>query len=131
MSFDVDVKINRPSTIIDRLGIAPGGKTFIFFMTEIERHMNKYLPYRDNGSVVDAMNIGRDTTKGQWVFNLPYAKYLYYGKAMAGKPKKPIDKNLVYTKDVHPQAGPFWDKSIMTNDIKKIAKSVEKFMGVP
>lgn len=40
---------------------------------------------------------------------VPYARYLYYGKVMIGKPPKhPIAKNLVFDKTAHPNAQAKW-----------------------
>lgn len=67
------------------------------------------------------------------VYPGPYARYLYFGKVMAGPkegPKHETDKDLVYTKTVHSQAQAFWfeasksqNKDKWIRGVKKIAKS--------
>lgn len=120
------VKVDAKKTA-KRLGLLPGGKTHRFFMDRAEFYMKQYLPARKNLSVVDAMIQGKEYNNARWVIRGLYMKYLFYGKAMAGKPKKPTGKHLVYTKSPHPKAGPFWDRQVQQNDIKKIGKEVTAF----
>lgn len=67
------------------------------------------------------------------VYPGPYARYLYYGKVMAGPregPKYATDKDLVYTKTVNAQAQSHWfeaskaqNKGKWIRGVKKLAKS--------
>ena len=61
----------------------------------------------------------------------PYARYLYFGKAMEGPkfgPKHATDKNLVYTKTVHPQAQSHWFEASKAQNIKKWERGVKKYV---
>lgn len=116
------------SKVKDRLGLLPGGKVHKYFMDRTQLRLINYAPYRDKGSVVDAIEQGKDYDNARWVIEGPHIKYLYYGKVMAGNPRVPTSKDLVYTKSPHPQAGPFWDRQVMQNDIKQIAREVTDFM---
>lgn len=63
------------------------------------------------------------------VYPGPYARYLYYGKAMAGPkygPKYATDKNLVYTKSVHPNAQSHWFEASKAQNLDKWLKGVKK-----
>lgn len=122
----VTVKLDA-GKVGNRLGLRPGGKTHRFFMDRTAMYMRDYLPRRRNGSVVDALMQGKDYNGGRFVIRGPHIKYLFYGKAMAGNPKKPTEKDLVYTKSPHPKAGPFWDRQVQQNDIKKIGREVTDF----
>lgn len=126
--MSVTVKFSDPKRIIARLGIKPGGDAHQYFMDRAAARMKRYLPWRDKGSVYDAQQQGIDYTKGRFVYRLPYAAYLYYGKVMAGKPKEPIDKNLVYTKHPNALAGPKWDVRMMENEGDQLAEEVTEFL---
>lgn len=61
----------------------------------------------------------------------PYARYLYYGKVMVGPktgPKHATDKNLVFTKTVHPQAQAFWFEASKAQNLEKWKNGVKKFV---
>lgn len=61
----------------------------------------------------------------------PYARYLYFGKVMEGPkfgPKHATDKNLVYTKTVHPQAQSHWFEASKAQNIKKWERGVKKYV---
>lgn len=60
----------------------------------------------------------------------PYARYLYYGKVMEGPkygPKHATDKDLVFTKSVHPQAQSHWFEASKAQNLKKWVRGVAKF----
>ena len=62
----------------------------------------------------------------------PYARYLYYGKVMTGPkygPKEATDKNLVFTKSVHPQAQAFWFEASKAQNLEKWVKGAQKIVG--
>ena len=123
------VKFSDPDKIITRLGLKPGGDTHKYFMKRAADRMKDYLPFRDKGSVVDAQTQGIDFGKGQFVYNLPYARYLYLGKVVAGTPRRETDKDLVYTKQPHPKAGPYWDRRMMANEGRALGREVTKHLG--
>lgn len=125
--MSVTVKFSDPDKIITRLGLKPGGDTHKYFMDRAAARMKKYLPHRRNGSVDDALSQGRDYAKGQFVLKGPHQRYLYFGKVMAGNPKEPTDKDLVYTKSPHPLAGPFYDKRMMAAEGKELAKEITAY----
>ena len=74
----------------------------------------------------------------------PYARFLYYGKVMVdpstgstwapkGGTKVVTDRNLVFTKTMHPQAQAFWCEASKAQNIDKWArvaqKAVKKYGG--
>ena len=68
-------------------------------------------------------------SKPEIVLDVPYAKYLYYGKAMEGRaPKRVTDRDLVYTKTKNPQAGPFWDRSLAAAEGDAMAEDVQRYL---
>lgn len=67
----------------------------------------------------------------------PYARYLYYGKLMVdpntGSPYAPkggtkvlTDKNLVFSKAVHPEAQAHWFEASKAQNLKKWERVAEK-----
>lgn len=122
--MSIRVKFQDPDAVLNRLGMKPGGNTHKFFMRRAADRMKKYLPYRDKGSVKDALEQGMDTQNAQFILRGPHHAYLYFGKAMAGKPRKPTSKDLVYTKSPNAQAGPFYDKRMMQNEGKALAAEI-------
>ena len=73
---------------------------------------------------------GRAHTEGNLiVYPGPYARYLYYGKVMAGPkygPKYATDKDLVYTKSVHPNAQSHWFEASKAQNLDKWLRGVKK-----
>ena len=126
--MSASVKFDSAEKIIVRLGLRPGGDIHKYFMLRAAARMQPYLPARSEiGSVINAQKQGIDLEKGKIIYRLPYAKYLFYGKVMAGTPRKATSKDLVYTKSPHPKAGPFWNKRMMENEESDLAKEVTAY----
>lgn len=94
---------------------------------QAQKDTEPFVPFRQG-----SLNIRTQVAGNTIIYPGPYARYLYYGKVMVnaktGKgpmhftdkngnevfryPKgavlKPTDRNLVYTKDFHKDAGAFW-----------------------
>lgn len=121
------IRLN-PNKVIKRLGLHPGGKGQQYYQERIMHYMEPYLPRRERGSVVDSMKQGNEPQNARITMRGNHIRYLYFGKAMAGKPKKPIDKDLAYTKSPHPKAGPFWAKQVEQNDMDKIGQEMTSWV---
>lgn len=81
-----------------------------------------------------------DNTKvegGYIIYPGPYARYLYYGKLMVdpntgssyapeGGTKVLTDRNLVFTKSVHPQAQAFWFEASKAQNLDKWLRVADK-----
>lgn len=60
---------------------------------------------------------------------VPYARYLYYGKVMVGKPPKhPIDKTLNYDKTAHPLAQAKWFEASKKENLPRWINGVKKII---
>lgn len=81
-----------------------------------------------NRTVVDGSKV---------IYPGPYARYLYYGKLMVdpntgsafapkGGTKVLTDKNLVFSKAVHPQAQARWFEASKAQNVKKWERVAEK-----
>ena len=107
------------------------------------------LPYTpwETGTMAKSAYTGTVFGSGKVRYLGPYARYLYYGKVFGpnipvfeddtgeptrffsppGQPKHPTGKDLKYSTDVNPLAGPFWFermKADHANDILEEAKRV-------
>ena len=124
----VRVDIKPVSQIIQDKGLSPSGDVQRFHTNNVMRRIQKYMPYR-TGATIKMMIAQTDTAKPEIVLDVPYAKYLYYGKAMDGRaPKRVTDRDLVYTKTKNPQAGPFWDRSLAAAEGDAMAEDVQRYL---
>lgn len=86
-------------------------------INQIRIDTEQYVPALDLTLSNSAHAENRNT---ELVYNGPYARFQYYGKVMVdergstyarpGGKKHVINKDLVYTKDRHPNATSFWYK---------------------
>lgn len=114
----VDIKLPPFAGIQNKLGITKGGRVQTYLTHEIRRRMTRYMPYRTGTTATKLTFVDTPTTI---VVNAPYARYLYYGVSKNGNA-------LNYTKDFNKQAGPFWDRTLMANEGKKIEQAVENYI---
>ena len=118
------VRVEMPSAqrLIRKKGLDRDGAVQLMVTQVVFRHMVRYMPKR-TGALIKKTVISSNSTI---TVPSPSARYLYYGKVMVGKaPKTVTDKDLVYTKS-NPLAGPFWDRTMMQNEGKKIASEIEE-----
>ena len=125
----VRVDIKPVSQIIHDKGLSPTGDVQRFHTNNVIRRIQKYMPYR-TGATIKMMIAQTDTSKPEIVLDVPYAKYLYYGKAMEGRaPKRVTDRDLVYTKTKNPQAGPFWDRALVAAEMPAMQADLQAYVN--
>ena len=100
------------------------------------RLMDKYTPML-SGMLVKSATLGTKIGEGKIHQIAPYAKYQYYGKLMVssktgsswskGEKKVITDRDLNYSKSVHPLAGPFWFERMKKDHLNKILKGAQKY----
>lgn len=91
--------------------------------------MKKYMPARDKQEPEKQLVIGGASHKnGVVTVKGPQMQYLYYGKVMAGKPKKATQKDLNYTTTINRLAGPFWDKRLLQNEREQMEKELINYL---
>lgn len=110
------VKIQPTSKIIARLGLEPNGRAQKFFNNTCYKHMDKYVPM-DKGDLRTIVDLSNPT---QIVYEMPYARYQYYGERADGTH---VVKN--YTT---PGTGPYWDKRMVSVEIQDIVKEVQDYI---
>lgn len=94
--------------------------------SEVARGCNKYVPYR-NGALRKSVQASINTAEPQLVYDCPYARYQYYGRAMGGRPpRKPTGGGLNY----HTAGtGPQWLETWKASDGKATVERVKRAAG--
>jgi len=122
------LRMNPIDKILRDKGLAPGGDVQQFHTQNVLRRIIKYMPYR-TGATIKVTIAQTDISKPQIVTDVPFAKYLYYGKAMEGSaPKVVTDRDLVYTETKHPQAGPFWDRALVAAEMPVLQRELQAYI---
>ena len=111
------VKIQPTSVIKANLGIEPNGKVQKFFVHTCRIHNDKYVPF-DTGTLADTVT----EEKNSYIYEQPYAHYVYEGISKNGKPLK-------YNTDKHAYAGSYWDKRMVSAEMQDIVKEVQNFIN--
>lgn len=122
------LEMNTPAQIVKRLGLDPGGKAQQYHTENVLRRIQRYMPYR-TGATIKIMIAQTDPQKPEIVLDVPYGKYLFYGKVMIGPaPKKLTDIPLKYTTTKNPDAGAHWDEKLTAAEGGKMARELEDFI---
>lgn len=110
------MKMKPISEIKVDLGINPNGRVQRFFTDTCYRHMDKYVPMKDNllRTVVDI----RENTI---TYEMPYAHYQYVGMREDGS-----HKIRHYTT---PGTGPYWDRRMVSAEINDVVQEVQQFIN--
>lgn len=128
MKNNVSLTLKPLSQIRGRVGIDPRGDIQRFHTQNVLRRIAKFMPYR-TGATIKLTAVQTDINKPYIVTDVPYGKYLYYGKAMAGRaPKKVTGRDLVYTRTKNPQAGPFWDRALVAAEGRVMQRELQAYI---
>ena len=129
--LQIDIRMPELQTLVQDLGLAPGGPVQQDLVLNVARRITKYVPKRTYSSVEHAIAQGTEPRNGRIVIRGPHIRYLYFGKVMAGrKPKKVTDKDLVYTKTYNRLAGPRWMERLLAAEYGQIIADMENFIRV-
>lgn len=109
-------------------GLDEAGSAQQFHTQNVLRRIKKYMPHL-TGATYKMTILQTNIRKPQIVTDVPYGKYLFYGKAMVGKaPKTVTDKPLEYTKTKNPLAGPRWDRALSAAEGKAMAADLQRYI---
>lgn len=115
--------------ILKAKGLTPGGDVQKFHTANVLRRIQKYMPYR-SGATIKMMIAQTDIDKPRIVLDVPYGRYLYYGKVMVGRaPKTVTNKPLNYTKSKNPQAGPYWDRRLKSAELPAMQADLQRYVN--
>ena len=119
------VYIDSLEKIKKRLKIDNNGEAQAFMTETCAKAMDKYVPF-DTGTLAETVVVEGQTTNNVTTntitYSQKYAEYVYKGISKSGKP-------LNYTKNPHSYAGSYWDKRMISVEMGKVVKDVQKFIG--
>ena len=111
------MKMKPISEIKVDLGINPNGKVQRFLTDTCYKHMDQYVPMRDN-----ILRTIVDIDKNSITYEMPYAHYQYIGMREDGTHK--INPENYTT----PGTGPRWDRRMVSAEINDVIEEVQKFI---
>ena len=110
------VELKPTSEIKARLGLEPNGRVQKFFTNTCYKHMDKYVPRRD-----DNLRTIVDVEDDSITYETPYARYQYYGVREDG-----THQVRNYTT---PGTGTYWDKRMVSAEMQDVIKEVQNYVG--
>ena len=119
--LQINVQLPQLETLVRDLGLAPGGPVQQDLVMNVARRITKYTPKH-------AIAQGTEPRNGRIVVRGPHIKYLYFGKVMAGTPRKATAKDLKYTTVYNRLAGPFWVERMMDAEEDQIIEDEKRFI---
>lgn len=143
------VKMDLPSAskIIRDMGLAADGRVQMFHTQNVLRRIKKYMPYV-TGGLYKLTVVQTDIRKPEIVTEAPQARYLFKGKVMIdpkinaagfltpegwrsrkGSVKVLTERNLVYSKEKNPAAGPRWDRTLSAAEGPAMAADLQRFVN--
>lgn len=125
----ITVNMKPVNQILKAKGLTADGDVQRFHTANVLRRIQKYMPFR-TGATIKTMIAQTDINKPEIVLDVPYGKYIYYGKAMEGPaPKVVTDRDLHYTKTKNPQAGPFWDRALVAAEMHAMQADLQRYVN--
>ena len=126
--LQIDIQLPQLQTLVRDLGLAPGGPVQQDLVLNVARRITKYVPKRTYSSVEHAIAQGAEPHNGRIVIRGPHIKYLYFGKVMAGTPRRATAKELKYTTVYNRRAGPRWMERLLAAEYDQIIADAENFI---
>ena len=96
-----------------KLGIEPNGRVQKFFTNTCYKQMDKYVPMR-NGDLRTNVDIQADSI----TYKSPYSHAQYVGFTTG-----PVRNYST------PGTGPYWDKRMVSAEMKQVVKEVQNYIG--
>ena len=124
----LDVKLPELNGLVKGLGLEEGGRAQQHLVKNVARRITKYVPKRTYSSIENAIAQGQEPANGRIVIRGPQVKYLYFGKVMAGTPRRATAKDLKYTTVYNRLAGPFWAERLMEAEGSQIIEDEKRLI---
>ena len=125
----VELKMKTMNRLLRDKGLSSDGSVQAFHTQNVMRRIVKYMPYR-TGATIKKTILDTDINKPYIVTNVPYGKYLYYGKVMVGPPPKQVtDIPLRYTTTKNLKAGPFWDRALIAAEMPALQADLQRYIN--
>lgn len=126
MIFTVKVNVPGTAAMLKRKGLDKNGDVQKFHTKNVSDRMGQYMPHLTGVLETKLKNVSSPT---EITVLGPYAKYQYHGKVMVGPPPKVVtDRDLQYTKDFNPKAGPFWDRALVAAEGKQLRQDLQDYI---
>ena len=127
-NMQVTLRMKDLNRLLRDKGLTSNGSVQAFHTNNVMRRIIKYMPYR-TGATIKKTILDTDINKPYIVANVPYGKYLYYGKVMVGSPPKQVtDIPLQYTNTKNPQAGPYWDRALVAAEGAALRADLQRYI---
>lgn len=145
MQVEIKSNFTPVNQMLIELGVNTDGAVQKQWTADVMRRMRRYMPYR-TGATATKLTYMRSANEIE--VTAPYARYLYMGKVMVdaetGKGPAHIpgvgyrfwrgahltatDRPLQYTHDHNPQAGPFWDRTMVAAEGDQMLADLQRFV---
>lgn len=132
--------------ILKNHGLDSNGRVQLYVTNMVNRRLSRYMPFRSGALATKLKYVASPT---EIVVVAPYARYQYYGKVMvnAATGKGPAlipdvgyrfpkgsnlmvtDRDLEYDRTKNPEAGPFWDRRLMSKEKAQMVKEVQDYIN--
>ena len=142
------LEMKEVNQLVKDKGLDKAGDVQAFHTQNVLRRIKKYMPFV-SGATYKLTVIQTDIHKPEIVTDTPYAKYLFYGKAMVnaktgkgpanipgvgfrykkGTILKVTERPLEYSKTKNQQAGPRWDKTLSAAEGKAMAEDLQRYIA--
>ena len=143
MKVTVVSNLDDAATMLRKRGLGPGGRVQQEFTRQVYKHCQAYVPYQQ---VILAHGPANVVAPDHIIYNVPYARNMYYGKVMvdpvtgaAGfltkdgwrsrKGVKKIVSDREYNYHGAPMRGKFWDKRMWADKKRVIVNNVAAAAG--
>lgn len=140
------LEMKAVNEIIRAKGLDKAGDVQQFHTANVLRRIKRYMPFV-TGATYKITAIQTVISKPEIVTDVPYGKYLFYGKVMIdpkinaagfmtqegwrsrkGSVKVPTTRNLKYNRTKNPQAGPRWDRTLSAAEGKAMAEDIQRYI---
>ena len=126
--LQLDFRLPEFGNLVKDLGLEEGGRAQQHLVKNVARRITKYVPKRTYSSIENAIAQGQEPANGRIVIRGPQFKYLYFGKVMAGTPRRATAKDLKYTTVYNRLAGPFWAERLMEAEGSQIIEDEKRLI---
>jgi len=122
MKFKATVKIqmNPTAKTIENLGLGESGDVQTFHTANVLRRIQRYMPFL-TGEMIENTIANTDINNPEIVTKAPQALKLYHGISGSGKP-------INYTTTKNPQAGPYWDRALVANEMPAMIRELQSYI---
>lgn len=144
---EITLEMKTLNQIVKDKGLDKTGDVQMFHTQNVLKRIKRYMPFR-TGATYKITVAQTNIAKPEIVTDVPYGKYLYYGKVMidpklgvAGfmtpegwrSRKKCVKvltgRDLQYTRTKNPRAGSYWDRTLSAYEGKAMAADLQRYMN--